>query len=74
MKTVYKGGRCFNGAHRDAGQIIHLIEGEEPNGYWGGKSLCGARPGMRSYGWAETKKAVNCTKCILKNNQVKNEK
>lgn len=71
VSHVYKGGRCFNGAHRDAGTIVHIINGSEPNGFWGGKSLCGARPGMRGYGWAPTKKDVNCEKCLLKQESIK---
>jgi hypothetical protein len=72
MKSnVYKGGRCFNGAHRDAGTIVHIIQGEEPNGYWGGKALCGAEPGRRSYGWSKTEKETNCQKCIKRSLKMK---
>ena len=66
ISTVYKGGRCWNGAHRDAGTIIHIIEGEKPNGDWFGKALCGSEPGRRAYGWVLTDKPVNCRKCIHK--------
>lgn len=71
--TVYKGGRCWNASHRDAGTIVHVIEGESPNGYWGGKALCGAEPGRGSYGWADTNKKTSCKKCLAKINQY-NEK
>lgn len=64
--NVYKGGRCWNGAHRDAGILVHIIEGEETNGYWGGKALCGTEPGKRSYGWAKTSRQPTCAKCIKK--------
>lgn len=67
--TVYKGGRCWNASHRDAGTIVHVIEGESPNGYWGGKALCGAEPGRGSYGWADTNKKTSCKKCLTKINQ-----
>ena len=64
-----KGGRCFNGAHRDRGQVVHAVntkDGKEPNGYWGDKSFCGAEPGLRSYGWSQTDKEINCPKCLKK--------
>ncbi len=68
MKTTnaYKGGRCWNGSHRDAGRIVHIIEGEEINGYWGSKALCGAKPGLKGYGWAKTNSPANCSKCLNK--------
>ena len=64
-----KGGRCWNGAHRDRGQVVHGVEtedGKEPNGYWGGKALCGTETGLRSYGWSKTDKEINCPKCLKK--------
>lgn len=64
--NVYKAGRAWNGAHRDAGTIVHLVEGENPNGSWFTKSLCGTEPGRRSYGWSPTSKEVNCKKCLDK--------
>jgi hypothetical protein len=67
--TVYKGGRCWNGVHRDAGRIVHLIEGKEPNGFWGGKALCGVEPGRGAYGWVMTSRKANCHKCIKKAKQ-----
>lgn len=66
VSKVYKAGRSWNGFHCDRGVIIHAIEGEEPNGFWGGKSLCGTRPGNRSYGWVNTNKEVTCEKCKKK--------
>ncbi len=64
--NVYKGGRCWNGSHKDAGTIIHIIEGVEPNGYWGGKALCGTETGKRSYGWAKSDSEATCKRCINK--------
>lgn len=67
MFKVKKGGRCFNGAHRDAGIIVHALK-NAPN-YSGPcfeKALCGAEPGLRGYGWAETEREVNCPKCLKK--------
>lgn len=67
MLSVTKGGRCFNGAHRDAGQIVHAIPVDtEPSGFWGAPALCGAEPGRRGYGWAISTKTVTCPKCIKK--------
>lgn len=61
-----KGGRCFNGAHRDAGVIVHYVRKMEYGcaGYWGDKALCGTEPGRRGYGWNVSTKNVNCPKCI----------
>lgn len=67
--NVYKAGRAWNGAHRDAGTVVHIVEGDEPNGYWGNKALCGTEPGRRSYGWSKTDKEVNCKNCIKKNSK-----
>jgi hypothetical protein len=64
--TVIKSGRAFNGAHRDAGTIVHLIAGGEVNGFWGGKSLCGTEPGRRGNGWHKVDKDATCYKCKTK--------
>jgi len=73
MKYVaaMKSGRAFNGAHRDAGKIVHLVEPlpENCSGDWFTKSLCGTIPGYRGNGWHETTLDVNCEKCIKKFNQ-----
>ncbi len=69
--NVYKAGRCFNGAHRDAGAIVHIVEGGEPNGYWGDKALCGTEPGRRGFGWSKTSKEATCQKCINKSRVTK---
>lgn len=63
-----KGGRCWNGAHRDSGIVIHAVEPmrEDCSGYWGTKSLCGTEPGIRGYGWTESKRPVNCGRCLKK--------
>lgn len=64
--TARKGGRCFNGAHRDGGAIIHLVPATDAGGYWGDKALCGTSPGLRGYGWSESDLPVSCEKCIKK--------
>jgi len=64
--TVTKSGRAFNGAHRDAGKIIHIVEGAEPNGFWGDKALCGTEPGIRGNGWSESHGEATCPKCLKK--------
>jgi len=66
MENVFKGGRCWNGSQRDSGRIVHVIIGEEPNGFWGGKALCGSKPGSRGYGWSKAIEEPNCKKCIRK--------
>lgn len=67
--AAVKGGRCFNGAHRDRGQIVHaVIPLNNPNGHWFTSALCNSVPGRRSYGWSKTDKEVNCPKCIKKQN------
>lgn len=68
--NVSKAGRCFNGAHRDHGVVVHIVPGTEPNGVWFTKSLCGTQPGSRSYGWSQTDQPVNCEKCIAKKNKI----
>lgn len=69
FSTVRKGGRCFNGAHRDGGVIIHIVCGTEPNGFWAAKALCGTQPGQRGYGWSSTQKQATCEKCIKRLNE-----
>lgn len=66
--TAYKAGRSFNGAHRDAGTIIHFVPSmpENTSGFWGYKALCGVEPGRRGYGWNGTEKPATCSKCIAK--------
>jgi len=63
---VTKTGRAFNGAHRDAGTIVHLVAGPQPHGDWFNKALCGTEPGRRGNGWALSNNGVTCTKCIKK--------
>ena len=67
--SARKGGRCWNGFHRDGGSIIHAVptrDGLEPNGFWGDKSLCGTEPGLRGFGWSKVALDVNCPKCLKK--------
>ena len=69
---AYKSGRAWNGAHRDAGTIVHLVE-EQPEsqaGYWSGKALCGTEPGIGGNGWASSVKNVTCKKCINRNSRL----
>lgn len=73
---VQKAGRSYNGFHKDRGTVVHLIVGDEPNGYWDGKSLCGVEPGLRSTGWSKAIRFVSreeqhpsevtCQKCLNK--------
>lgn len=66
LLAAIKSGRAFNGAHRDAGKIVHIVEGPEWNGFWGTKALCGTQPGYRGNGWATTLQFPTCEKCIKK--------
>lgn len=69
--SVRKGGRCWNGAHRDAGTLIHLINAPSDVRNVHGSfatALCGAEPGRRSYGWTPDEREVNCLKCKNKLN------
>ena len=68
--AAVKAGRCYNGAHRDRGQVVHAVPPlpETSAGYWGTKSLCGVQPSGRSYGWDESKSKINCPKCLKKLN------
>lgn len=65
---VIKSGtaRSKYGAEKDRGVVVHLIDSKEPNGYWGGKTICGAEPGKRSNGWFEASRPVSCDKCLKK--------
>jgi hypothetical protein len=61
-----KSGRAFNGAHRDAGSIIHAVtDNSFPS--WN-KALCGVEPGRRGNGWhyIEDGRFVDCPKCLKK--------
>ncbi len=69
--NVRKTGRCFNGAERDGGKIIHIIEGLEPNGFWSGKSLCRTDIGYRGNGWSKSNSEPTCQKCINKMSKIK---
>ncbi|MBB6236515.1 hypothetical protein HDC90_001127 [Pedobacter sp. AK013] len=66
--AAFKSGRAFNGAHRDAGTIVHLVPPLPPttSGDWFDKALCGARPGWHGNGWHKSINPVNCYKCIKK--------
>lgn len=64
-----KSGRAFNGAHRDSGTIVHLIQGDMTKSEvsWD-KALCGTTPGIRGNGWnfQEENRIVTCDKCYHK--------
>lgn len=79
MKTIInntvpavKGGRCWNGSHKDRGVVVHAVEPLPPtsNGDWFKTALCGAEPGARSYGWSNTSREINCPKCLKKLNAI----
>lgn len=61
-----KVGRCFNGAERDRGTIVHLVPPLPVgcNGDWFTKALCGAEPGRRGNGWGKVNKDATCPKCL----------
>lgn len=63
-----KGGRCWNGAHRDMGQVIHALPFDQESGNASFAALCGTKPGYRSYGWVQVQEvlAPTCKKCLKK--------
>jgi hypothetical protein len=62
-KPHYLGGRCWNGAHRDAGKVVHAVRPLTGGGSNFNTAVCGRTPGGRSYGLAETADEVNCPRC-----------
>lgn len=66
--SAVKCGRAWNGAHRDAGRIVHAVEPLPlgTTGDWFTKAKCGAEPGRRGNGWQKVDAKVNCHKCIKK--------
>jgi hypothetical protein len=70
--SAVKSGRAWNGSHRDSGVIIHAVEPLPPHsgGDWFSKALCGAEPGRRGNGWAESNNQINCPKCLKKQLQL----
>lgn len=70
-----KSGRAFNGAHRDSGTIVHIIEGDELyDQHFGWETaLCGTKPGQRGNGWQYDRKFIpSCQKCIDKQTKLIN--
>lgn len=61
-----KGGRCWNGGHRDRGQVVHAVTPARYHGDHFDTALCGAEPGRTSYGWTESEQPINCPKCLKK--------
>jgi hypothetical protein len=69
-----KGGRSWNGFHKDRGQIVHAVSNDEESipAYWGGKAACGTETGSRSFGWSHVpEKEINCPKCLKKMTPIK---
>lgn len=68
ISHVKKSGtaRSKGGFEKDRGIVVHAIFGSEPNGFWGGKSLCRSEPGKGSNGWFLTSSEINCEKCLKK--------
>lgn len=63
---VVKSGRCFNGASRDSGSVIHIITGIDENDLpsWQ-KALCGSEPATKlGNGWTNVYQAPTCQVCI----------
>lgn len=63
-----KGGRVWQGSGRGVGQITHYVPEmpETRGGCWLDNALCGAKTGVRSYGWDNSEFPVNCPKCLKK--------
>ena len=61
-------GRCADGAERDGGRRIHvlqvLVDDALAPPHWG-KAVCGAKPGRLSNGWVEVDgpEAPTCPRC-----------
>jgi hypothetical protein len=70
-----KTGRCFNGAERDGGRIIHLVKPlpENSAGDWFIKALCGTQPGKRGNGWSLHHGPANCPKCLKQKEKIYND-
>jgi hypothetical protein len=70
LLPAVKAGRCYNGAHRDRGQVVHAVPSlpKTSGGCWFDKAVCGAQPSGRSYGWDNTTLEINCPKCLKKIN------
>lgn len=66
-KVGYKGGRCWNGAHRDAGRVTHSLPLTAGDTSFD-TAVCGTKPGERSYGWviAGRGQGVTCKRCLAK--------
>jgi len=66
--TATKSGRAWNGAHRDAGVIVHLVlkMPENTAGFWGVAALCGTNPGSRGNGWHKSNQQASCKRCLKK--------
>lgn len=58
-------GRCSNGAQRDGGKVVHLVEMDKyGDAHEWAPALCGAKPGKRSgSGFYSVKSEANCERC-----------
>lgn len=72
MKNAIKSGRAFNGAERDRGIIVHLVEDDSFPSWQ--KSMCGTEPGRRGNGWHHVEREVTCEKCLKKYKKIMEEK
>jgi len=57
-----KAGRCWNGAQRDRGSVVHAVPDFENLTFK--DALCGAYPGRKSAGWARSDRPVSCPRCL----------
>lgn len=63
MRYATLTGRCWNGAERDHGRVVHVVDDDQIFG----PALCGAKPGKRSNGWSEyPHEKPTCPRCIKK--------
>lgn len=56
-------GRCANGAERDGGKLVHIVdlpEGVKPA--WQ-PAICGKAPGRKGNGWSEHLNAIDDVSC-----------
>lgn len=61
----YMAGKCANGAHRDAGPLMHAVVWDERVSNFHGPALCGRSPKIV---WSDhmEDRAVTCEKCKKK--------
>lgn len=61
-----KSGRCFNGAQRDQGAVVHAVPDADPISWE--PALCGTQPGYRGNGWKDPiiDGEITCIRCLKK--------